>query len=75
MNSKLAASIAVEGHIAIANGVDGSAQLPRLNRLVGHIDRIDFLVENGELHLWGQRLGISDHHGPGFKLLLTSAEG
>ena len=45
MDSKLAASIAVEGQIAIANGAAGSAQLPPLTRLMGHIDQMTFLLK------------------------------
>ena len=71
MDPKLAASIAVVGQIGITNGAAGSAQLPPLALLMGHKDQIDLLVENGILSDWGWRLGISDRHRPGFKLLLT----
>ena len=51
MDPKLAAAIAVKGHVAITNRATGSAQLPPLTRLMGHIDRIDLLVEDGEFPL------------------------
>ena len=48
MDPKLAAAIAVKSPVEITNGGAGSAQLPPLTRLVGHLDRIDLLVEDGE---------------------------
>ena len=74
MDSKFAAAIAVKGHVAIADGAIGSAQLPPLTRLVGHIDRIDLPVKDGEFTLWGGGLRICDRHRPGAKPLLTPHE-
>ena len=53
MDPKLAAAIAVKSHLAITNRTAGSAQLPPLTRLMGHIDRIDLLVEDVPLLGWG----------------------
>ena len=75
MDAKFAAAIAVKSHVAIANGAAGSAQLLPLTRLMGHIDRIDLLIEDGEFPLGGGRFGISNRHRPGSKLLLTPNEG
>lgn len=41
---------------------------------MGHIDRIDLLVEDGEFPFWGGGFGISDRHRPGPKLLLAPHE-
>ena len=57
MDPKLTAAIAVKSHVAITNRTAGSAQLPPLTRLMGHIDRIDLLVEDGEFPFWGGVLG------------------
>ena len=75
MDPKFAAVIAVKSHVAIAYGTAGSAQLPPPTRLMGHIDRIDLFIKDGEFSLWGGRLGISNRHRPGSKLLLTPNEG
>ena len=75
MDPKFAAAIAVKSHVAIAYGAAGSAQLPPLTLLMGHIDRIDLLIEDGEFSLSGGRLRISNRHRPGSKLLLTPNEG
>lgn len=75
MDPKLAAAIAVKSDVAITNRAAGSAQLPPLTRLMGHIDRIDLLVEDGEFPFWGGGFGISDRHRPGPKVLLAPHEG
>ena len=64
----------MKSHVAITNRAAGSAQLPPLTRLVGHIGRIDLLVEDGEFPFWSGCFGISDRHRPGPKLCLTPHE-
>ena len=61
----------MKGHVAIADGAAWASQLPPLTRFVGDVNRIDRLVEDGELAFGRRRLWISDGHGPGAKPLLT----
>ena len=63
MDPKLAAAIAVVPRSDHQSGC-WVHKLPPLTRLMGHTDRIDLLVEDGEFPL-GVGVGISDRHRPG----------
>ena len=65
MNSKLSPAVAMKGQITIPDRTGRAHQLTTLAALVGHINRIDLLVEDGEFTLRRGGRRITDGDRPG----------